>query len=118
MSSNSNEMLVYLDNAATTFPKPRSVIESAYECVTEYCANPGRSVHRLAIKVSEKIYETRERVATYLKHFAEETQFVVITHKKVTMENADTLFGVTMEEKGVSKIVSVKLSDINGEIAD
>ena len=59
-----------------------------------------------------------ERVATYLKHFAEETQFVVITHKKVTMENADTLFGVTMEEKGVSKIVSVKLSDINGEIAD
>ena len=59
-------MLVYLDNAATTFPKPRSVIESAYECVTEYCANPGRSVHRLAIKVSEKIYETRERIATYL----------------------------------------------------
>ena len=59
-----------------------------------------------------------ERVATYLKHFAEETQFVVITHKKVTMENADTLFGVTMEEKGVSKIVSVKLSDINGEMAD
>ena len=59
-----------------------------------------------------------ERVATYLKHFAEETQFVVITHKKVTMENADTLFGVTMEEKGVSKIVSVKLSDINSDIAD
>ncbi len=59
-----------------------------------------------------------ERVATYLKHFAEETQFVVITHKKVTMENADTLFGVTMEEKGVSKIVSVKLSDINSDMAD
>ena len=59
-----------------------------------------------------------ERVANYLKHFAEETQFVVITHKKVTMENADTLFGVTMEEKGVSKIVSVKLSDINGDMAD
>lgn len=59
-----------------------------------------------------------ERVATYLKHFAEETQFVVITHKKVTMENADTLFGVTMEEKGVSKIVSVKLSDVNGDMAD
>ena len=59
-----------------------------------------------------------ERVATYLKGFAKETQFVVITHKKVTMENADTLFGVTMEEKGVSKIVSVKLSDINSDMAD
>ena len=59
-----------------------------------------------------------ERVANYLRAFAEETQFVVITHKKVTMENADTLFGITMEEKGVSKIVSVKLSDVNSDMAD
>ena len=51
------------------------------------------------------------RLAKYLKRYSHETQFVVITHKKPTMENADTLFGVTMEEKGVSKIVSVKLND-------
>ena len=51
------------------------------------------------------------RLAKYLKRYSHETQFVVITHKKPTMENADTLFGVTMEEKGVSKLVSVKLSD-------
>ncbi|MBE5757737.1 MAG: chromosome segregation protein SMC [Clostridiales bacterium] len=51
------------------------------------------------------------RLAKYLKRYSGETQFVVITHKKPTMENADTLFGVTMEEKGVSKIVSVKLND-------
>ncbi len=52
-----------------------------------------------------------ERYARYLKRFSQETQFIVITHRKPTMELADSLFGVTMQEKGVSKIVSVKLSD-------
>lgn len=51
------------------------------------------------------------RLAKYLKRYSHETQFIVITHKKPTMEHADTLYGVTMEEKGVSKLVSVKLSD-------
>lgn len=52
-----------------------------------------------------------ERYARYLQRFSQETQFIVITHRKPTMELADALFGVTMEEKGVSKIVSVKLSE-------
>ena len=52
-----------------------------------------------------------ERIAKYLRKFSTSTQFVVITHKKPTMENADVLYGVTMEEKGVSKIVSVKLTE-------
>lgn len=52
-----------------------------------------------------------ERIAKYLRKFSSSTQFVVITHKKPTMENADVLYGVTMEEKGVSKIVSVKLTE-------
>ena len=52
-----------------------------------------------------------ERYARYLKRFSDDTQFIVITHRKPTMELADSLYGVTMEEKGVSKIVSVKLSD-------
>lgn len=52
-----------------------------------------------------------ERFALYLKKLSQTTQFIVITHRKPTMELADSLFGVTMEEKGVSKIVSVKLAD-------
>lgn len=52
-----------------------------------------------------------EIVDKYLKKLSGETQFILITHKKPTMEYAEALYGVTMEEKGVSKIVSVLLSD-------
>ncbi len=52
-----------------------------------------------------------DRYANYLKRFSQDTQFIVITHRKPTMEVVDSLYGVTMEEKGVSKIVSVKLAD-------
>lgn len=51
------------------------------------------------------------RFAQYLREFSEQTQFIVVTHRKGTMEEADVLYGVTMEEGGVSKLVSVKLDD-------
>ena len=50
------------------------------------------------------------RYADYLKKFSEDTQFLVITHRKGTMEAADTVYGVTMEENGISKLLSMKLS--------
>ncbi|MDT8716449.1 chromosome segregation protein SMC [Clostridium sp. 19966] len=50
------------------------------------------------------------RYAEFLKSFSGNTQFIVITHRKGTMEASDILYGVTMEEKGVSKIVSVDLN--------
>lgn len=49
------------------------------------------------------------RFAEYLKKFCKETQFLVITHRKGTMEAADTVYGVTMEENGISKLLSIKL---------
>ena len=49
------------------------------------------------------------RYADYLKKFSKDTQFLIITHRKGTMEAADTVYGVTMEEKGISKLLSMKL---------
>ena len=52
------------------------------------------------------------RFADYLKKFSEDTQFLVITHRKGTMEAADTVYGVTMEERGISKLLSMKLAEV------
>ncbi len=52
------------------------------------------------------------RFAEYLKKFSQASQFLVITHRKGTMEVADTVYGVTMEENGISKLLSMKLSSI------
>ena len=50
------------------------------------------------------------RFAEYLKKFCADTQFLVITHRKGTMEVANTVYGITMEEKGISKLLSMKLN--------
>ena len=52
-----------------------------------------------------------DNFADYLRSFSQNTQFVVITHRKGTMERCDALYGVAMEEKGVTKMVSVKMGD-------
>lgn len=55
--------LVYFDNAATSFPKPKVVYDAIMTAMMEYGANPGRSGHKLALKSSREIYETRELLA-------------------------------------------------------
>ncbi|TFE03527.1 chromosome segregation protein SMC [Jeotgalibacillus sp. R-1-5s-1] len=52
-----------------------------------------------------------QRFSQYLNRFSEQSQFIVITHRKGTMEGADVLYGVTMQESGVSKLVSVKFEE-------
>ena len=51
------------------------------------------------------------RFARYMRGMAEKTQFIVITHRRGTMEEADHLFGVTMQEKGVSRIIELSLDE-------
>ena len=53
-----------------------------------------------------------KRYARYLNNLTEDTQFIIITHKKKTMEFVNNLYGITMQESGVSKLVSVKLDDV------
>ena len=53
-----------------------------------------------------------EKFGEYINHYKGKTQLLVITHKKKTMEYVDSLYGITMEESGVSKLVSVKLEEI------
>jgi len=48
----------------------------------------------------------------YISDYKDKTEFIIITHKKRTMEYANTLYGITMQESGVSKLVSVKLDNI------
>ncbi len=52
------------------------------------------------------------RFAEYLRRYSDQTQFIIVTHRKGTMEGSDTLYGVTMQEHGVSKVVSMKMENV------
>ncbi len=60
--------MIYFDNAATTFPKPASVYEAMMDCMTRYCANPGRGSHDMAIEGAKIIYETRELISEFFNN--------------------------------------------------
>ncbi len=61
--------------------------------------------------------ENVSRFADYMRGMAHKTQFIVITHRRGTMEEADVLYGVTMQEKGVSTVISVDLEEAEKTIA-
>ena len=56
------------------------------------------------------------RFAQYLRRISSETQFIVITHRRGTMEEADVLYGVTMQERGISKVLTINLNDMAKEL--
>ena len=55
------------------------------------------------------------RYADYLSHYSDKTQFIVVTHRRGTMEAANILYGVTMQERGISKLLSLNIDDIQQE---
>lgn len=92
MSSEKYGNTVYFDNAATTFPKPQSVIMSALDCMERYCGNPGRGSHSIAMMSSEKVYEAREALADT---FGCSEERVIFTF--------NTTYALNMAIKGVMK---------------
>ena len=58
--------MIYLDNAATSFPKPRGVLADLNFCLKKCCGNAGRSSHALSLKTAEMIYDSREEIAKLL----------------------------------------------------
>ncbi len=56
------------------------------------------------------------RYARYMRRMSDKTQFIVITHRRGTMEEADVLYGVTMQEKGVSRMLTINLNDVEKEL--
>jgi len=54
--------MIYIDNAATTFPKPESVSREVNRCLTSYCGNPGRGSHKMSLMASDAIFEAREKL--------------------------------------------------------
>ncbi len=58
--------MIYLDNAATSFPKPETVYSAMDKCIRTFCANPGRGSHSMSIKSAQAVNETREKIAALI----------------------------------------------------
>ena len=69
--------MIYLDNAATSFPKPMECVRAMEDCILHYCGNPGRSGHAMSMKTGEAVYEVRKTVASFLG--AEDPSSVIFT---------------------------------------
>ena len=82
--------LVYLDNSATSWPKPQGVVEAIRKAIEKYGANPGRSGHKLAIEAARIIYQTREALAELFG--LEDPERIILT-KNVTEALNLVLYG-------------------------
>ncbi|WP_096202892.1 aminotransferase class V-fold PLP-dependent enzyme [Bacillus sp. FJAT-45350] len=86
---------IYLDQAASSFPKPKKVAEAMTEAVLKYGANPGRGGHQLAQKADEVIYQTRVKLA---KMFGAKHPNEVIFYQNATMALNQAIKGITFKE--------------------
>ena len=99
---------------------PSRLLDVTYNCIVAlYFAI--MKVHPTPFCVMDEIEAALDeanvvRYARYMRRIAGKTQFIVITHRRGTMEEADVLYGVTMQEKGVSRILTINLNDMAKEL--
>ncbi len=105
--------MIYLDNAATTFPKPDCVSKEIVKCINEYCGNAGRSGHPLSLKAAEKIYECREEIARFFGSdkpenvvFTLNTTYAINLAIKTLYERGSHILISNMEHNSVLRPVS------------
>lgn len=99
--------MIYFDNAATTFPKPHSVISAMTGALIEYGANPGRAGHKLSLKTAEAVYDAREKCADFFGAEVGNTVFTLnCTHAlnaaiKGILKNGDHVICSDIEHNAV-----------------
>lgn len=100
--------MIYLDNGATSFPKPRGMVAAMEECILKYCGNPGRSGHFMSMKTGEKVYHARRAVAELFNiSAAERLVFTKNTTEALNMglhgflKNGDHVITTSMEHNSV-----------------
>lgn len=111
--------MIYFDNAATTYPKPHSVISAMSGALIEYGANPGRAGHNLSMKTAEAVYSAREKCAAFFNAEPENTVFMLnCTHAlntaiKGILKNGDHIICSDIEHNAVLRPVHTCTNERN-----
>lgn len=111
--------MVYFDNAATTYPKPHSVISAMTGALIEYGANPGRAGHKLSMKTAEAVYSAREKCAEFFGAEIENTAFMLNctyalnTAIKGILKNGDHIICSDIEHNAVLRPIYACSKDRN-----
>lgn len=104
--------MIYLDNAATTFPKPHTVYNEVYRCMTRYCGNPGRGAHKLSLLCAKKIFECRSEISDFVGapspenvFFCQNTTMAINSAIKGILHNGDHVLISDLEHNSVFRPV-------------
>ena len=100
--------MIYLDNAATSYPKPRGMVAAMEECILKYCGNPGRSGHSMSMRTGEEVYHARRKIASLfgIKQperlvFTQNTTEALNMGLKGVLQSGDNVITTTMEHNSV-----------------
>lgn len=100
--------MIYLDNAATTFPKPTAMVKEMERCMMSYCGNPGRSGHDMSMKTGEQVYKARKEVGELFG--IEDSSHIIFTYNatdslnlaiKGVLKDGDHVITTAMEHNSV-----------------